>query len=481
MKALFPLLIGLCLSPLTWANDFLDNSSNQWQLIDQARDRLDNSRSQPTLEEQIQAEPVMALGEDQNSTATLAQEIFVQINQQHWPRVKQLLGHYLVSPQRDPSLVAYAEANLAEAQGNLPLALEKYERVLSYLPQFTRGKMDYARALFKYGEDKEARQIFLSVLTPDLPVAVQSNINLYLDALEKRNEWKFYASLDYFKDDNINLTSDASLCLLSIGNDLCVARWSAPSALPSHGVNYTLTAEKFTPWKGRHGLMFRSLVYGSDYTQDNLYNIGILNMALGYAYRTPNHRWFLAPTFETYWQSNRRLYTAGGLMAEVRSQVTPNWQNTLTINWQDIQYVRDEEKDNDAQQYLVTLNQLYALSNKTLLFGGVDYIRRKLDYPIASFHRSGVRVGIFHTFNSWLDVTMSASRRWRKYDEYNPIFGGLRKDTEDFYSLAVGFPSLQVQGIKPSLYVQHYDTESTLPLFFSYRRTQAGIRMEKSF
>lgn len=481
MKALFPPLIFLCLSSMAWANDFLDNSANQWQFNDQARERLDNRRNQPTLEEQIQAEPALTIGDGRNSTAAMEQKIFTQINQQNWPAVKQLLSHYLVSPRRDPSLVAYAEANLAEAQGNLPLALEKYERVLSYLPQFTRGKMDYARALFKNSEDKEAKEIFLSVMTPDLPMPVQHNINLYLDALEKRNEWRFYAALDYFKDDNINLTSDASLCLLSIGSDFCAARWSAPKALPSHGVNYTFTAEKFTPLKGRHGLMFRSLVYGADYTQDNLYNIGMANMAFGYAYRTSSHRWFLAPTFETYWQSNRRLYTAGGLMAEVRSQLTPNWQNTLTINWQDIQYVRDEEKDNNAQQYLVSLNQLYALSNKTLLFGGVDYIRRKLDFPVASFHRSGVRVGIFHTFNPWLDVTMSASRRWRKYDEYNPIFGGLRKDTEDFYSLALGLPGLQVQGIKPSLYVQHYDTESTLPLFFSYRRTQVGIRMEKSF
>lgn len=482
MKALPLPLIVLCLSFTAWANDFFDNSANQWQFNDQARERLDNRRNQPTLEEQIQAEPAIMLGDDQNSTATLAQEIFVQINQQNWVKVKQLLSYYLVSPHRDPSLVAYAEANLAEAQGNLSLALEKYERTLSYLPDFTRGKMDYARALFKNGEDKEAKQIFLSVMTPDLPLPVQHNLNLYLDALERRNEWKFYAALDYFKDDNINLTSGASLCLLSISSDLCAARWSAPGALPSHGVNYTFTAEKFTPLKGRHGLMFRSLVYASDYTQDNLYNIGMANMALGYAYRTPNHRLFIAPTFEAYWQSNRRLYTAGGMMAELRSQLTPRWQNTFSINWQDIQYVREEEKDNDAKQYLVTLNQLYALSDKTLLFGGVDYIRRKLDpFPMASFERSGVRVGMFHTVSSWFDVTMSASRRWRKYDEYNPIYGGLRQDTEDFYSLALGFPRLQVQGVKPSLYVQHFDTDSSLPLFFSYRRTQAGIRMEKSF
>lgn len=472
--------MGLCLSSMAFANPFIDNTANQWQLIDQARDRLDAARMAPSLEDQLQSEPMLSFDQDPNNVATLEQHIFALINQQNWPGLKQLMSHYLVSPNRDPSLVAYAEANLAESQGNLPLALQKYEQVLSYLPQFTRGKMDYARALFKNNHDQEARSYFMASMSADLPIAVQSNINLYLDALTRRNEWKFYAGLDYFRDDNINLTSDQSLCLLEISSQ-CAARWSAPQPIASHGINYTFSAEKFTPLKNQHGLMFRSVAFGSDYVEHKLYNTAMLNLALGYAYRTPRHQWFLAPTYEIRLEGDRSSYTAGGLMAEVKSEVTANWQSTLTVNWQDIRYSRQEEQDNNAKQSFVSLNELYVLSNNTILFGGIDYVRRKLDFDAASFERPGIRAGIYHAPNSWLDITLFGSRRWRKHDDINPLFGGQRKDTEDFVSLSIGFPKLQVKEIKPSLYVQHYETESSLPLFFSYNRTQLGLRFEKSF
>ena len=101
--------------------------------------------------------------------ADQGEALFNAVNHSDWQTVRPLLERYTQQTEYDPDIALFARASLARGEGRWKDAKQDYETLLQRHPDFTRGRLDYARLLFEGRLNREATSEFMRLQTKTCP------------------------------------------------------------------------------------------------------------------------------------------------------------------------------------------------------------------------------------------------------------------------------------------------------------------------
>lgn len=143
-------------------------------------------------------------------------------------------SRYTRQSEYDPDITSFARASLARGEGRWKTAKQEYETLLQRHPDFTRGRLDYARLLFEGRLNCEASSEFARLQNEDLPEAVKENIAHFQDALNQRQSWQGSLSVDAVHNSNINEGSSKVWCKTEIDGE-CWEEFSGDKPIFANG------------------------------------------------------------------------------------------------------------------------------------------------------------------------------------------------------------------------------------------------------
>lgn len=149
------------------------------------------------------------------SSAVLAQDLSIEYNlkqaiyRQNGQQIQILLRDYFQEKNKDPILIAYAQAKLAFIQKDYVTAINIYRKIISYRPDLNSMRTELAIALFMDHQDAAARvQLDKVRSAKGLPDSAYRLIEQYIDALNQRNSWQIEGGFSYIKTNNVENVSD---------------------------------------------------------------------------------------------------------------------------------------------------------------------------------------------------------------------------------------------------------------------------------
>ena len=93
---------------------------------------------------------------ESDSETDQGEGLFNAVNRSDWQTVRPLLERYTQQSEYDPDIASFARVSLARGEGRWKAAKQEYETLLQRHPDFTRGRLDYARLLFEGRLNREA-------------------------------------------------------------------------------------------------------------------------------------------------------------------------------------------------------------------------------------------------------------------------------------------------------------------------------------
>lgn len=225
---------------------------------------------------------------ESDSEADQGEALFNAVNRSDWQTVRPLLERYTQQSEYDPDIASFARASLARGEGKWKAAKQEYETLLQRHPDFTRGRLDYARLLFEGRLNREASSEFARLQNEDLPEAVKENIAHFQDALNQRQSWKDSLSVGAVHNSNINEGSGKVWCKTEIDGE-CWEEFSGDKPISANGIKYEAAAVRRWQVKGHHGIAARALGYGRFYRDHRNFNEHALNLSAGYQFENQRY------------------------------------------------------------------------------------------------------------------------------------------------------------------------------------------------
>lgn len=384
-----------------------------------------------------------------------------------------LLPIYLDTPEpHDALLVALAQAIVARAEGNYHRAISLYRAALDANPDMPPVRLALAQSLFENMADKDARQEFERFQqTPDLPPELKQLGDQYLQALDKRDSWSFYGSVNYIRDSNVNNAGRERQIRTRGGV------WTLPERESAQGFAYRLGASR--DWNMHGNLYWRLSAddYGKFYWDNHKYDDQIARLSAGPAYKTARAEAAVTPYFERRWYGTHKYSRETGVRAEWQYWVTPKHKFLSALELGEQRHDRRRYLDGDS--YTASGTWLYVRKPTQYFTFGIDWSRKTAQDNSESYTRKGLRLGWTQQWGWGLTTSANLSAGHRNYDARD-LFQILRRDHELTASLVVSHRKIQFAGITPQL-VGVWQRVNSNHFFYPYRKGNVFIQLGKSF
>lgn len=439
-------------------------------------DRIENIRSDDMAvpsENQTADTPVLTNRELAERPELLHILVVQALNSGRAALLSSLNEVYLKHPRADKILAARAEGMAARYRGDYRTAAEIYNRLHREQPDNPRITLDTAAILFEDKQWKEARALFKTALqTPDLPEKVARNVRPYLTAEKEANGWQFGGSISLTENRNANNAAPRYCTPLGC---------SEAKQERALGLNYFVSAEKNTPLKGHHNLLFRSHFGGTSYYFDkkSQYDSAFGRAYLGWQFQNaqtalsilPFYQWQLAGSSERPERPQREqtfktdmLGHAVGVQTAWSSHLTPRLQSHLSAELYR-QHYRPSEKAlrQNGRHGSLFASSAYRLTPQHNVFAGIGagifrperqtvggqannqaYTRYSLNggwsavWPQAGGLNSRVRVSVAR--KQYRHQALNSNFQWQP-----------QRNLEIRYSLSLAHPKLSLHGFTPKL------------------------------
>ena len=350
-------------------SDFSDNRTAQhlWQDTRQTMQEQEQKVREYRLD--IPAENIGQTAET-DPEADQGEALFNAVNRSDWQTVRSLLDSYTRQTEYDPDIALFARASLARGEGRWKTAKQDYETLLQRHPDFTRGRLDYARLLFDGRLNREAAAEFARLQNEDLPEAVKENIAHFQDALNQRQSWQGSLSVGAVHNSNINEGSGKVWCKTEIAGE-CWEEFSGDKPISANGIKYEAAAVRRWQIKGHHGIAARVIGYGRFYRDHRDFNEHTLNLSAGYQFENHRHTFALAPLVEWNGSGSKTLNRAYGVRSEWNLD-RESWTWNTEAEWKHLSY-SDKTRLLDGSLISVYNTLSYFPRNDLMLYGGIDW------------------------------------------------------------------------------------------------------------
>lgn len=385
--------------------------------------------------------------------------------------VRFLLPYYKALPekQKDPVLVLYADAFLAQADQNLDRAIRKYRQIIAERPDLTPMRLNLAVALFENREDVAARDQFERIRSEEgLPEQVVQLSNQYLLVLQKRNSWTFDAGFQYLSDNNIN----------NAPKETQHGPWKTSPPESAHGIGWNFAVGKSFPLPRGWSVRGELDGYGKNYWDNHKYDEITARLTAGVAYKNLRSEFALLPYFEKQWYGGEQYRDMPGLRLESSFWLHPRVQLLGAV-----EYGRKQQKKYqylDGNSWLGSASVFLLASPRTYFVLGTDISKEDAKSKEDAYRRMGLRATWGQEWGLGLSTSLSISRARRKYEEkYFPI-DSPRQEYENYYSASVWLRNVYLMGITPRLTFAHQKYSSN-HFIYNYQKNRLYLELRKRF
>lgn len=396
--------------------------------------------------------------------------------------IEKLLPIYANFVDKDYILQLFAQAQLQRSQGKYQSAVNFYREILAQRPELNPVRVELAITLFENQQNDVAQQQFeLARSQPDLPLKVQQQIDQYLTALNKRNEWQVSASMTYLRDKNVNNASPE----LYIDNPYLAKLRKNDSMLPqkAEGFAYQLGIAKDFNLVNQHYLHFENSLYGKFYWDNQKFNDIINRTYLGYAYKSAVQKIQLLPFYQRRWYGEHRYSQSHGARLEYNYWFTPKWQLSSALEYSKKRYRNDESLNGDNRYLSNTL--LWQSSPNQYWYLGWDINHEKTKVRQYSYHQNSLRLGWGRAWQWGISSRISLSASRKHYQAPAKIgaipLKKIRQDKIYQASLILWKRDWHLWEITPKLQLRWYKQQSNLPSLYSYSDKNVNLLFEKQF
>lgn len=434
-------------------------------------------------------------GENQGADLTL--QLMRAINTQNQAETAKLLAIYQQQADANPDLILFVQGNQAVFTNDLERAIVLYKKLYRQNPQFLRGKLDLARLLFIDKQNKEAKALFSEINVPEIPVLNQK-VKIFTDALDEREALGGSISIGHGYNTNLNQSSGNTIyrayesCNFDSNGDPILDEQGqlscrteqlpakAPDAVRSQMQDYEIGFKKRISLIGHHGAQFNAYALGHLYPNHSQYNEHMIYINPVYSFQSKNHQLTLGPSMQYNWVDGHLQNSSHGFNIGYSRDFSDKTSVSFQLERKNDHY-RDERLNHfNGPQTLFSSTGIYALPQKWIVFSGYDYLQKKSQEKVDSYHRHGWRIGINKRFGSGIDATLQYLWRKTTYQDYHAWLDTKRKDIEQTYQANIKFDYPVFHGFTPIISIKHTDNKSS-SWINRYKRNEYMLKIEYAF
>ncbi len=481
-------LSHLALVFLFSAHTLADQDKNQRL---QQRDALSAlEKEQELLKEEREREQSLTVDgvtyEVSDTLDDLAPALHIAVKTRQWEQANGFLTRYKALEGYDPLLAHYALGALFRVEGKLAESEAEYQSLLALAPEFMPAKLELARVQFENQKNRDSLDLFKEIkrsIPQDNPRAsgVIRTIDTFSEALEVRDSWQGAFSFGPSYNDNLNSSSESTVCLATLPNGQCWISQTTPDKESGFGMDYDASLNKRFSLSGHHGVKFNTLAYGLLNDGKKKYNKHTLITGLSYSYQSAKVQFSIGPQAEYNNSGDRTLYIAPGLKLDGFYSI-----NNKSAAKVELKAEYQDYKDPDFDHYSDWLwtasgTYWYQLPERWLVFGGIDWNKKQSEIELFAYESLGGRLGVSRAFFDGWDISLFSSVKKRKHDGFNKILNGKREDKEQNHTLLITAKPLEFWGLTPTFTWQYQKVDSTLDAIYSYSQNEYSIKLEKRF
>lgn len=394
--------------------------------------------------------------------------------------IKKLLSIYQSFPKQDRLLVLFAKAKIAKFEGKYGESISYFREMLAINPNLTPVRIELGIVLFLEQQDNSAKEQFNKALSePSLPSDIQSLVNQYLFALEKRDSWNVNLSLRYLNEENVNNASSAQ----NIENTSFV---KGHSMIPqkAQGIGYYLGIERDFNLSNSHYLHFENNLFGKNYWDNHDYDEITNRTYLGYRHKTAKQNWSILPFYERHWYANHRYKRANGVRLEYNNWLNNHWQISTALEYSRNRY--HQNMNLNGNNKLASLTLVWQRTPRQFFYTGVDFSRETTFQRSYSYDLKTIRVGWGQEWSYGVSSRLSATISSREYKDNLRLgnafyFSKAREDKIYNAGLTLWKRDWHLWGITPKLNYNWKKQDSNFDSLYSYTDKSINLFLEKSF
>lgn len=376
-----------------------------------------------------------------------------------------------------PFLTKWAEAILAKKSKNYRESIRLYREILALQPESHMIRLQLAATLFENNELDASEGQFQKLRSEPLNPDYQKLINLYLQAIQKRDRWSFNGGLTYLNDPNIN---NAPKSGTRYGN------WTAPKSESAQGVGFNFNIGKKWSWGSGFFNELRLDSNGKYYWNNKKYNEFTARGALGLGFQNAKSTITLLPFMEqTLYASGsngsstlKRFSKSSGGTLEFSYWLSPKWQFNSSYEYGEQRYT--SRKHLNGNYHFVSTSLLYLANAKQYWFAGLNYNRTSTRDKDDSFFRRGVNIGWGQEWGKGFSTRLSLSVAQKRYKGPMPIFNITQRNKEYGFQASIWHRAVHFWGITPRLTYNFTKTRSN-HVFYTYDKHKVFIDFSKQF
>ncbi|OHB32841.1 MAG: hypothetical protein A2X84_04230 [Desulfuromonadaceae bacterium GWC2_58_13] len=325
--------------------------------------------------------------------------------------------------------------------GDYEAAIFAFERVLIAHPESDRARLELARVCFATGDFEASRSYFNAVLANDPPRTVRQNIQAFLARIDRatcRHTVGGMFSLALSFDDNVHASPVDEQVQTLLGQVTLTGATANPRkdriVQPTLLLNHAYRSRpKGVIWQSS------AVTHHAIYAEEDDLDLSLVGVSSGPVWQTSSLQFSLPASFNYLTLDSRRYLSTSGLGAELIWLAKPRLSLGFSLQGSRLNYA-DEARD--AWQYRFELRPV-GVWDDNRLSGGLGLELNDARQDRTGYQRLFASIGYERPL--FLGLTGSCGYRIKRtrYEDEEPMFGRVRRDTLHEISLGLSRPVWQ--------------------------------------
>ncbi|EFB73751.1 surface lipoprotein assembly modifier [Providencia rustigianii] len=399
------------------------------------------------------------------------------VNRQQFQKIDELLPVYLNDKNHDKGMVDYISAERAYFNGDYPLSLKFYLKIVTENPSSVFSEMKLAHIYIKNSYHREALGLYKKIKNKyrvNLPEDRIKQIDNEITALENRAHWQGNFNTDLKYDTNYTEAH---------GNDeqQCGAIWCMQGSKIKSGLVYGFSgnANKIL-WQNRgHSLL--ASVGGNvwEYPHRSVKRRFSSYSSVSYQYLYGNKKITFSPIVDINWRGH--LFDHYSVGASITSAYSPSSKLYLLSNiMYKNQFFFGKRESRSGYDINYSITAIYSVNPQWSLFSNLYGGKNIEQYKSDSYQVSGLTVGSINVFgtNKLVNKLISSNHNFFDFDS---SLNTKRHDESWALNSQITLLGHTFLSLTPTLYINYKFNDSSAKISYSYNKSEVGINFSKTF
>lgn len=406
--------------------------------------------------------------------------LYHALQQQYWQEAEQLLQQYQQIPLHETLLVNYANALLAQVNGNFLQSEYYYQQQLKDKPDFIPAKTGIIQLYIQQKDYKKAQRALNELKQfADLSPAVLQSIHYYENKISTYFQGLRIYQISIIYNDNVNQASYRTEDVISKKGGVKVTR---KSAKPTRSRGYAHFFSYYQPYfiTSAHKLSSYISAKIIDYPSYTQASHHLFYAQFHYHYRASHYQWSLSSLYEMKAHYSKLEYQLWGGRYSFIKFLNKNHAINIHGDYKIKKYRKEfiNLNDNELSQ---SVNYKYKINNQLLLINQITYqINRKKNH-LLNYHRYGIKTGVDYLLNSTWDISFFLHYHVKRFNYYNPFLQKKREDTEIIFTTKIKRKAPIIWGFYPMAELRYTRNLSNVSWLYHYHQHEVLFKLEKTF